>query len=321
MKWGILGASKFAGSYMGPALHAASGSQLAALATSDPVKAAPFRAINPDVTVYDDYDALLADPNIEAVHIPLPNHLHVPWALKALEAGKHVLCEKPFAMQAHEFDQLERAARAADRHCAEAFMIVHHPQWHRVRDLLAAGTIGRLRHIDGCFTYNNAEDTGNIRNDPAKGGGGLRDIGVYPFGAARFATGKDPISVPYAKLEFENGVDVFANVSAVFEGFTMNAVVSMRMQTRQSMVFQGDNGHITVKCPFNPLGFDQAEVTVENARFQTQTERWPEVNQYVLQVENFTQVAAGQASNPCPLAFSRGTQEMIEMVFAAGQQT
>lgn len=317
MRFGILGAAKFAREHMGPAIHAARGAELAALATSDGAKAEGFRAFAPQISVFDDYDALLADPTLDAIYIPLPNHLHVPWAIKALEAGKHVLVEKPLALKAADFAAVIAARDKAGKFAAEAFMIAHHPQFARARDLVQGGAIGRLLHVDAVFSYNNTGDTSNIRRDPAKGGGGLPDIGVYTFGAARFVTGADPVAVPYAKLGYEDGVDVFAQVAAEFPGFTYAAIVSMRMFPRQSITFHGDKGVLTLTCPFNANVFGMAELVLETDGCVKTHERWPGVNHYVLQVENFVATASTGAAYPCPLEFSRGTQEMMDMVFAA----
>lgn len=318
IRWGILGAAKFAREHMAPAIHAAKGAELAAIATSSPEKAADFAAFAPGITVYDSYDALLADPAIDAVYIPLPNHLHVDWSLKALAAGKHVLCEKPMGLQAADYDRLIAARDATGRLAAEAFMIVHHPQLIRARELVQNGVIGALVHVDTTFTYNNAEDTANIRNRPETGGGALRDIGVYTFGAARYVTGQEPEAVPYADLHLENDVDVFAQVAARFPGFNYAAVVSMRMQPHQQITFHGDAGVLRLTCPFNANVFDLAELTLETGRGTMTTERWPGVNHYVLQVENFGASIRTGAAYPCPLEFSRGTQVMMDMVFAAG---
>ena len=321
MRWGILGASRFALKQMAPALHAARGAQLVALATSDRAKAAPFVDLVPDLQVVTDYDALLADPQIDAIYIPLPNHLHVPWTLRALAAGKHVLCEKPMTLTTAEYETVAQAAERAGKHCAEAYMIVHHPQFIRARELVQQGAIGKLLHVDAVFSFDNGAAIGDFRNKPETGGGGLRDIGVYAFGATRFVSGQEPVAIPYANLRFENEVDVFAHVAAAFPDFTLNAMVSIRMHPRQSIVFHGDKGLLTLTCPFNANVHDLAELVLENNGQTVVTERWPAVNQYVLQVENFETTAATGAAYPCPLAFSRGTQEMMDMVFAAGQQT
>lgn len=318
LRWGILGAAKFAREHMGPAIHAARGAELVAIATSDPVKAEPFQEFAPQIRVLNSYDALLAEPDIDAIYIPLPNTLHVEWAIKALGAGKHVLCEKPIAMQASDFDSLEAAAKKSGKLCAEAYMIVHHPQFIRARELVQGGAIGKLMHVDTVFTYNNAGDVGNIRNKADMGGGGLRDIGVYTFGAARFVSGAEPVDVPYAKVRYENGVDVFAQVAANFADFTYSALVSIRMQPRQEITFHGDKGFLRLTCPFNANLHDVAELMLENDGQRVMTERWPAANHYVLQVENFVASATKGTAYPCPLSFSRGTQVMMDMVFEAG---
>lgn len=317
IRWGVLGAANFALNHMAPAIHAARGAELTALATSHPDKAAPFQEFAPGLRVHGSYDALLADPEIDAVYIPLPNHLHVEWVIKALEAGKHVLCEKPIALSDADFDTLIAARDKAGKLAAEAFMIVHHPQFVRARELVQAGAIGPLKHVDATFTYYN-DDSGNIRNQADKGGGGLRDIGVYTFGSTRFVTGAEPATVPYANLRMDNGVDVFAQVAAQFPGFTYSATVSMRLFPRQQVTFHGEQGVIRLTCPFNANVFDQAELVLETDTTIVTTERWAGVNHYVLQVENFCNSVRTGTDYPCPLEFSRGTQKMIDMVFAAG---
>lgn len=318
MRWGILGASKFAREHMGPAIHAAKGAQLVALATSSSDKAAAFHAFAPGIVVHDTYDALLDDPSVDAVYVPLPNHLHVEWSLKALAAGKHVLCEKPMTLQASEFDRLIAARDQSGKLAAEAYMIVHHPQFIRARDLVQSGAIGKLAHVEATFTYFNDDQT-NVRAHAHMGGGGLRDIGVYTFGAARFVSGQEPVSVPYANLRYDNDVDVFAQVAAVFPDFSYAATVSMRMFPRQEVTFHGEGGVLRLACPFNPLVFGAAELTLENKKMSVVTERWPAVNHYVLQVENFGAAVRNGSDYPCPLEFSRGTQQMIDMVFATAK--
>ncbi|MEL7115240.1 MAG: Gfo/Idh/MocA family oxidoreductase [Pseudomonadota bacterium] len=319
IRWGILGAAKFAREHMAPAIHAAQDAKLAAIATSAAEKAAPFQAFQPDLKVYLNYDALLADPEIDAVYVPLPNHLHVEWTLKALDAGKHVLCEKPLAMQADQFDAVMAKRDATGLVAAEAYMIVHHPQWHKAKSLYDSGAIGDLILADSVFSYDNREDVANIRNRPETGGGSVPDIGVYTLGATRFVTGQDPATVTAHEVVLENGVDTFAHMSAAFEGpdFIFRSVTSMRMPPRQEVVFQGTGGIIRLTAPFNANVFDQAEVTLEKPGMAREVWRWPGTNQYVLQVENFGRSIANGADYPCPLEFSRGTQAMIDLFWAS----
>ncbi len=314
VRWGILGAAKFAREFMGPALALTPGGRLVALATSDPAKAEAFRALAPGLRVHAGYEALLADPGIDAVYIPLPNRLHVEWSLKAMRAGKHVLCEKPMAMQASEFEPLIAARDAAGVLAAEAFMIVHHPQWQRARQLLADGAVGRLWRIDGAFSFNN-RDPSNIRNQAGMGGGGLRDIGVYVMGSTRFATGLEPTDVQ-ARIQWENGVDVYAAISARFGDADYVNFTSIRMHPRQEITFHGDAGVLRLPVPFNPRVFGEARLELQRG-METVTERWPAVNHYELQVAAFNRTVREGGAYACPLEFSRGTQLMMDAAFAS----
>ena len=314
VRWGVLGASKFARQYLAPAIHAADGAQLYGLATSDPAKATPFQAFCPDLNIYDSYEAILADPQIDAVYVPLPNHLHVEWSLKALDAGKHVLCEKPMTMRADEFDALIDKRDRTGLLAAEAYMIVHHPQWQLVRKLIADGAIGKLAHVTGAFSFDNRADTGNIRNKAETGGGGLRDIGVYVIGSTRFATGQEPVTVQSA-IRWENGIDAFTEIRAQFPDFTYSAYVSIRMHPHQEMVFHGEGGVIRLTAPFNARVFGEARVELHRPGLEVQVTRFPGDDHYKLQIEAFCRSVREGVDYPCPLEFSRGTQLMIDQVF------
>ncbi|MDT8856713.1 Gfo/Idh/MocA family oxidoreductase [Paracoccaceae bacterium Fryx2] len=322
VRWGILGAAAFARDHMAPAINAACGASLLALATSDPARAAPFAAFCPGLRVHGSYDALLADPMIDAVYIPLPNHLHVEWTLKALAAGKHVLTEKPIAMRADEIDAIIAARDAAGLLAAEAFMIVHHPQWQRVRALVAEGAIGAVRHVDAAFSYDNGADPGNIRNRPETGGGSLRDIGVYTCGSVRFVTCAEP-EVLEARIIRENDVDTWAQASGTMVGplgrFTFSSMTSMRLFPRQEVVFQGDKGLIRLTAPFNAGVFGEARVELHQPGLKVTVERFPAARHYALQVEAFCRSVRTGAAFSCPLEFSRGTQAMIDRIFAVAQ--
>ena len=146
-KWGILGASKFAFEQMAPAIHAAKGNSLVALATKDSKKAKKFLALSDTLNIHNDYNDLLEDPNIDAVYIPLPNHLHIEWAMRCLKAGKHVLCEKPISMVAEEIDGLIELRDRTQLLAAEAYMVVHHPQWQLAKEFVDSGKLGKLVQI------------------------------------------------------------------------------------------------------------------------------------------------------------------------------
>ena len=321
VRWGILGAANFAKGHMAPAIHAAKGAELVALATSDPAKAEGFEEFCPGLRVHSSYEALLADAGVDAVYIPLPNHLHVEWTLKALAAGKHVLTEKPIAMKATEIDQIIAARDATGLLAAEAYMIVHHPQWQRAKQWLEAGEIGQLRHVDAQFSFN-LTDGENIRNRPETGGGSLRDIGVYTFGSARFVTSSEPVDIS-ARLIIDNGIDSFAQVAGIMDGphgrFTYGSMTSMRLYNRQVVTFQGDRGMIRLEGgPFNANVNDLAEVELHQDGNRVITDRFPTANHYVLQVEAFGRSVREGTAYPCPLEFVKGTQAMMDMVYKVG---
>lgn len=322
IRWGVLGAANFALNFMAPAIHAAKGAELVALATSDPAKAEGFQAFCPGLRVHTSYDALLADPAIDAVYVPLPNHVHVEWTLKALAAGKHVLTEKPISMTAPEIDTIIAARDASGLLAAEAYMIVHHPQWIRARELVQSGAIGELRHVDAAFSYN-LTDMSNIRARPETGGGGIRDIGVYTYGSARFVTGAEPVSLS-AQIKLEHGVDVFAQVNAVMDGptgrFTYGSMTAINMYNRQVVTFQGTKGMVRLDGgPFNANVNNIAQIELHRDGNAVVTERWPADNHYVLQVEAFSDAVRHGTAYACPLEFTRGTQAMIDQIFAVAQ--
>ena len=315
VRWGVLGASRFALQHMAPAIHMAAGGYLHGLATRQS-SAAEFDAINPQIKIYQGYEAILADPDIDAIYIPLPNHLHVEWTKRAVAAGKPVLCEKPIAMQADEIDELIELRDHSDLLVAEAYMILHHPQWQYARELVTSGAIGNLKMIDGVFSYNN-RDMVNIRNRPETGGGSLRDIGVYTLGSARYVSGAEPVDVRLDWLEAENEVDTFAHVSAEFPGIHFSSVTSMRLSPRQYMTFHGDAGQVHLSAPFNAGVFGEARVELHKPGLEIEQRRYPGVNHYVLQVEAFNRSLLEGAEFPVTLEFVRGTQAFIDRAFAA----
>ncbi len=319
VKWGVLGAANFALQHMAPAIHMAKGAELYALATSSPYKAARFVEFCPGLKIHDSYDALLADPEVEAVYIPLPNHLHVIWTLKAIAAGKHVLCEKPIALHAREIEQIVLARDASGLLVAEAYMIVHHPQWQRARDWVQSGEIGRIRHVDTAFSFDITELKDNIRNKPETGGGSLRDIGVYTFGSVRFVTGAEPVELQ-ARMIRDNKIDSWAHVTAIMETgktrFTYSSITGMRLPNRQEVTFQGEQGMIKLaSAPFNAGTFDVASIELHKPAMEVRRERFPGVNQYVLQVEAFGRTLRDGVAYPCPLEFVRGTQAMMDRAY------
>src|SRR5688572_18936519 len=194
VRWGILGAADIAIKKVIPALRASRLSVPVAIASRDGAKARAAAAALGIPRAYGSYEELLADPDVEVVYNPLPNHLHVPWSILAAEAGKHVLCEKPIALTAGEARSLVAARDANGVHIAEAFMVRTHPQWHEVKRLIDDGRIGDVRLIAGNVSYFRRDPT-DIRSNPAWGGGALMDIGCYPIFIARWMFGAEPTEV------------------------------------------------------------------------------------------------------------------------------
>ncbi len=312
LRWGVLGAAKIARNFVCPAINQAEGAALVALATGSPEKARPFTDRYPGLRVHDSYQALLDDPEIDAVYIPLPNHLHVEWTEKALRAGKHVLCEKPIALNASEIDRLIAVRDETGKLAAEGFMILHHPQWLRLRTLLTENAIGRLRHVEGAFTYRNL-DSANIRNRAETGGGGIRDIGLYPCIGTRFVTGAEPVNVE-ARLQMENGVDTFAQVWADFPSFTLSFHCGMRLHPRQEMFFHGEEGWIRLTAPFNAGVYGPTQLHISRGG-ETVVQDFSGIDHYRLMIEAFGQSATQGADFISPLEFSRGNQKMLDHIF------
>ena len=307
VNWGVLSA----------AIHMSDRGRIAAVASRTPGKAEALAAPYGEVWCHSDYDALLADPNVDAVYIPLPNAAHVAWTERALQAGKHVLCEKPLALEAAQIDALIGLRDQTRLVAAEAFMVVHHPQWQRVRHLLAEGAIGTLCHVQGVFSFFN-DDPANIRNDPAQGGGALRDIGVYPAVTTRFVTGEEPVSAS-SRITWEHGIDATARVWAEFPTFTMDFHVSMRMHPCQQMLFHGSAGWIRVMAPFNAGAYGDEVIEIHDRTGVVRLERFARADQYRAQIDAFNDAVLERAAFACPLEFSRANQRMIDMIYA-GQQ-
>lgn len=313
IRWGILGAAKFAREHMGPAIHAAAGAELAVVGSRSLEKTAPFQAFAPGCRAADSYDAVLNDPDIDAIYIPLPHTMHAEYVVRALDAGKHVLAEKPIAMNVGEFDAMIAARNASGLLAAEGYMIAHHPQWARLKHLIADGAIGDVHHVTGIFTYNNSADMQNIRNKPDMGGGALRDIGVYALGAAQMAMGL-PLSDIAAQIRWEDGFDALAHVQARLGSATYAGMVSTRMHLHQEMSFHGTKGLIKMPAPFNPRVFGEGRIELYQDNHGLRVERFPTAEQYKLQVERFCAAIDTPETYPWQLEDARQTQIAIDTV-------
>ena len=287
-RWGILSTAKIGWEHFIPAINQADNGILAGIASRDLKKATKLAVKFGALAAYGSYEELLASPDIDGVYIPLPTSQHTEWAIKAAKAGKHVLCEKPIALKASDINSIIKARDKYNVVIAEAFMVTYHPQWHKVRELIKKGEIGKLRQVESAFTYHNV-DAKNMRNKPELGGGVIPDIAVYPTVVTRFVTGKEPISLE-AKIDFDPKfkTDRYASVRADFGDFEQSFYISTQMGLRQTCVFHGDKGFIELSAPFNSNLYEGDEVKLHNQNHsETKVFRYTGLNQYRLEAEVF----------------------------------
>ena len=251
IRWGVLGVAKIATAKVIPAMQRAARCEVVAIASRDGGRASQAAADLRIPHAYGAYDTLLADPDVDAVYIPLPNHLHVRWTTRAAEAGKHVLCEKPIALNATEARTLLEVRDRTGVRIQEAFMVRTHPQWVRAKCLVDGGELGDVRAISGFFSYYNV-DPANVRNVAGWGGGGLLDIGCYLVNTARFLFGAEPSRVAGTlALDPGFGVDRQASMVLDFDGRHAIGTCSTQLQSYQRIQIVGTMGRLEIEIPFN----------------------------------------------------------------------
>ncbi|QSF44850.1 Gfo/Idh/MocA family protein [Paenibacillus tianjinensis] len=294
LRWGIIGCAQIATGSVMPAILESETGIIEAVASRGLEKSSAVAAEFGINKAYGSYEELLADKDIDAVYIPLPNHLHREWVIRAAEAGKHVLCEKPIALNSTEAAEMVEACRKAGVHLAEAYMYRHHPRIAELREIISRGDIGELRSIRGTFTYNDAGDISNIRFKSAWGGGSLYDVGCYPLSAARLLFGAEPEAVTVQAIfspEHDN-VDMMASGLVEFPGgVSLIFDCGMWAYNRQLLEVLGTEGRIEIPMPFNAR-FEDAEFYVhtggEVSRFAATG-----ANPYVRQADDFAAAVSG----------------------------
>ena len=323
VKWGVLGVASIATRKVIPGMQKGAWSEVAAIASRDARKAEDAAHKLGIEKAYGSYEALLADPEIEAIYNPLPNHLHVPWSIKAAEAGKHVLCEKPLSLTVAEAKTLLAARDRCGVKIGEAFMVKTHPQWLRVYDLIRHGVIGELRAIVGVFSYFN-RDAKNVRNVAGLGGGGLMDIGCYPILASRWMFGAEPLRVwGIAEQDPEFGVDRLTSAMMEFPSGQAVFTCSTQMVPYQRMQFLGTKGRIEIEIPFNAPPDRPTRIFIDDGRDVfgggIRTETIPVCDQYTLQGDAFSRAIREGGEVPVPLEDAIGNMAVIEAVFRAAE--
>lgn len=321
VRWGVLGAAKIAVEKVVPAMQNCDHAEMVAIASRDEARAreAADRLHLP--RAFGSYEALLASDAIDAVYIPLPNQLHVPWAIAALEAGKHVLCEKPIALTAAEAEELVAAAeRFPHLKAMEAFMYRFHPQWRTAARWLEEGEIGELRQVHSHFAYRNL-DPANVRNRPETGGGGLLDIGCYDVSLSRFLFGREPERV-VASVELDPDFGVDRLVSALLDfggGATATFTCATQLEPYQRAHAHGTQGRIEIVTPFNAPPTGACRVLRQKGH-ETRELTFRDVDQYTLQGDAFSKAVLGDGPVPTPLSDAVANMRVLDAIRASGAE-
>lgn len=319
VSWGVLSTAKIGLQKVIPAMQKGKYSQVVAIASRDPAKARDAARQLRIPRAHGSYEALLADSDVEAVYIPLPNHLHVEWTIKAMEAGKHVLCEKPIGVNAEDARRLQAAAESHPQlKVMEAFMYRFHPQWVETKKLVAEGGIGPLRTIQSFFSYYNT-DPANVRNKPDLGGGGMLDIGCYCISLSRFLFGDEPQRVMgIVEYDPELKVDRLASGILEFAKGTSTFTCSMQVSGYQRVNVFGTAGRIEIEIPFNAPPRQRCKIW-----HQDQTElreiRLVKADQYTLQADLFSCSILNDTDVPTPLGDAVANMRVIDAVFESAK--
>ncbi|MGI9149399.1 MAG: Gfo/Idh/MocA family protein [Chloroflexota bacterium] len=319
IRWGVLSTARIGTNQVIPAMQQGTFTQVTAIASRDKQRADTVAKKLGIASAYGSYAELLADPEVDAVYIPLPNEQHVPWSIKALEAGKHVLCEKPIALTADEAQTLvDAAARFPHLKVMEAFMYRFHPQWQRTKELVASGAIGDLRTIQSFFSYSNL-DPDNIRNRADHGGGGLMDIGCYNISLSRFIFGREPERV-CSTVEYDPQFKTDRLVSSLldFGSGTATFTCATQLCPYQRVNIFGTTGRIEVEIPVNAP--PKRPCRIWHAHDSTVDELVLEAcNQHTLQGDRFSQAIIDNTPVPTPLEDAVANMRVIDAVFRSGR--
>jgi predicted dehydrogenase len=322
LRWGIVSTANIGVRKVIPATQKAKRCEVVAIASRDDERAARVAGELGIPRAHGAYEALLADPEVDAVYIPLPNNDHAAWTIAAARAGKHVLCEKPLAMTAAEAERMVEACASEGIVLMEAFMYRLHPSWEAVRDLVASGRIGRLRAVQSWFSYYN-DDPRNIRNLPELGGGALYDIGCYCINLSRMLFGGEPTRVEASLTRDETGTDVLTSALLAFGEDVATFACSTRAEPDQRVHIYGTKGRISIGIPFNIPPDRPAEITVTSGGDppispDSETLTFPASDMYTIQAERFANAALDGEPPPIPPEDAVGNLRAIEAVFRAG---
>jgi len=324
VRWGILGAAAIAQRRVLPAMQNCECAEVVAIASRSVDKAKAFASQFSIPKVFGSYEELLADPDVEVIYNPIPNHLHVEWSICAASLGKHVLCEKPLSRTVAEARRLLEVRDDYRVKIGEAFMVRTHPQWLRTQELVHSGRIGKLRSASGFFSYFNV-DPANVRNSIEHAGGALLDIGCYPIKTSRFVFGEEPERV-IGCLERDPSFKTDRLTSALLQFPTGQAIFTASTQAvyYQRMQFFGTEGRIDVEIPFNAPTDKPSRIFVDDGRDlyaggSQVMESFPVCNQFTIQADLFSAAVRDDSEVPNPLEDSVGNAAVIEALFQSAK--
>jgi predicted dehydrogenase len=323
VRWGVLGASNFALKVSLPGMKKSPLTELRALASRDLQKARVAADSLGIPKAYGSYEELLADPEIEAIYNPLPNHLHVPWTAAAARAGKHGLCEKPIALTATEAQTLVQVQRETGKIISEAFMVRSHPQWHEAKAWVDSGRLGELVSIQCAFTYFN-RDAGNIRNKKELGGGALYDIGCYAVNTSRYLLGREPKrAIALCERDPEFGTDRLTSGMLDYGGVHLTFTCSTQAVPYQRVQVFGTKGRLEIEIPFNAPPDQPCKVFLDDGSTlntsSAKTHSFPVVDQYGLQSEDFSRAIRTGGSVENSIEVAVGNMRVIDALFRSAE--
>ncbi len=323
VRWGVLGVANIALTKVIPAMQTTAHSRVVAIASRDAEKARSAAATLGIPRAYGSYEELIADSEVDAIYNPLPNHLHVPWSIRAADAGKHVLCEKPIAMSADEARLLRDARDRNGVVIAEAFMVRAHPQWLDVKRRVDSGDIGELRLVSGHFSYFR-RDPADIRSRVEWGGGALMDIGCYPITLSRFLFGAEPTDV-IGQIEHDPDMKVDRLASALlrFPNGQATFACAGQLVPYQKMLIYGTTGRIEVEIPFNAPADRPCRVLVDDGSqlggLAAKAIEFDVVDQYALQADRFVDAVRGAGEVPASIDDAIANMAVIDAVFRSAE--
>ncbi len=322
IRWGVLGVANIATKKVIPGMKECQHAEVVAIASRDLERAETAADKLQLEKAYGSYEALVEAPNVDAIYNPLPNHLHVPWTIKAAEAGKHVLCEKPISLTAKEAQQLLAVRDRTGVKIGEAFMVRTHPQWLRARDIVRSGEIGELRSIMSAFSYFN-RDPQNIRNVTEFGGGAVMDIGCYPITMSRFLFEREPVrAVSVIDRDPEMGTDRLSSALLDFESGQAIFTCATQLVPFQRMQILGTKGRIDIEIPYNIPPDRPSRIFVDDgsqlAGRSARVEEFPTLDQYTIQGDAFSRAIQENTEVPVPLEDAIANMRVIEAVLRSG---